>query len=138
MTITCNIKHSPKLPCMVSCYTHSSIERMKQNIEKNRKVNISVRRRTKTTIDISLWFDEDSFAVAHIPTGAERFKFVEASQYSFFDSASETRYYFRISKKQNLPELKEYLELVLKELNLSLETLVVDMNIIGIDELKAA
>ena len=138
MTITWNIKHYPKPPCMVSCYTHSSIERMKQNIEKNRKVNISVRRHTKTTIDISLWFDEGSFAVAHIPTGAERFKFVEASQYSFFDSASETRYYFRISKKQNLPELKEYLELVLKELNLSLETLVVDMNIIGIDELKAA
>lgn len=138
MTITWNIKHSPKLPCMVSCYTHSNIERMKQNIEKNRKVNISVRRRTKTTIDISLWFDEDSFAVAHIPTGAERFKFVEASQYSVFDSASETRYYFRISKKQNLTELKEYLELVLKELNLSLETIVVDMNIIGIDELKAA
>lgn len=133
-----NIKHSPKPPCVVSHYMHGSISRMKQNIEKSGRVNISVNRRTKTTIDISLWFDEDSFAVAHIPTEAERFKFVEASQYSFFDSASETRYYFRISKKQNLPELKEYLELVLKELNLSLETLVVDMNIIGIDELKAA
>ena len=138
MKINWNIKHSPKPPCVVSCYMHGSVARMKQNIEKAGRVNISVNKRTKTTLDIHLWFDEDSFAVAHIPAGAERFKFVEASQYSFFDDASETRCYFRISKKQNLPELKEYLELVLKELNLSLETLVVDMNIIGIDELKSA
>ena len=138
MTIIWNIKHSPKPPCTVSCYMYGSIERMKQNIEKNRKVNISVRRRTKTTLDISLWFDDDSFAIAHIPAGAERFKFVESSDYSFFDGTRHEHQYFRISKKQSLPELKEYLELVLHELNLSLDTLVVDMNIIGIDELKTA
>jgi hypothetical protein len=47
-------------------------------------------------------------------------------------------HYFRISKKQNLSELKEYLELVIAELNLSVDTLNVDMNIIGVEELKAA
>ena len=138
MNITWNIKHSPQPPCMVSHYMHSDIKRMKRNIEESGRAYVSINRRTKTTLDIQLWYDDDSFAVAHIPTGAEKFKFVEASQYSFFDSASETRYYFRISKKQNLPELKEYLSLVLGELKLSLSTLTVDMNIIGIEELKEA
>ena len=133
-----NIKHSPQPPCVVSCYMHGDVNRMKRNIEQNGTAHISVRKRTKTTVDIDLWYDEDRFAVAHIPTGAEKFKFVEASQYSFFDCASSTRHYFRISKKQNLQELKEYLELVLGELNLSVDTLNVEMNIIGVEELKAA
>ena len=85
-----------------------------------------------------MWFDEDSFTIAYILKGAEKFKFVEASQYSFFDSSNSVRYYFRISKKQNLPELKEYLELVLCDMKLSNETIVVDMNIIGVENLKSA
>lgn len=137
MNINWNIKYSPQPTRMVSHYMFSNLNRMKQNIEKAGRVNISVTKRTKTTVEICMWFDEDSFTVAHIPNGAEKFKFVEASQYSFFDSANSVRYYFRISKKQNLPELKEYLELVLQQLNLSLLTLVVDMNIIGVENLKS-
>lgn len=138
MEIIWNVKNSPKPPCVVSHYLYGDVNRMKRNIAENGQVYFSVNRRTKTTLDICLFYDQDSFAVAHIPAGAEKFKFVEASHYSFFDSASSTRSYFRISKKQGLPELKEYLELVLAELNLSIDTLNVDMNIIGIDELKAA
>ncbi len=138
MEINWNIKHSPKPPCMVSHYLHGDVARMKQNIEKAGRANISVRKRTKTTLDINLWFDRDDFGVAHIPAGAEKFKFVETTDYSFFDSRAHTHQYFRISKKQGLSALKEYLELVLKELNLSIETLVVDMNIIGVEELNEA
>ena len=138
MDIIWNVKNSPKPPYMVSSYMHGDINRMKRNISEHRRAYVSVSRRTKTTLDIRLFYDEDSFAVAHIPKGAEKFKFVEASQYSFFDSCSSIRSYFRISKKQGLPELKEYIEFVLAELNLSIDTLNVDMNIIGIDELKAA
>lgn len=138
MEIIWNVKNSPKPPCVVSHYMYGDVNRMKRNIAVNGRAYFSVNRRTKTTLDICLFYGQDSFAVAHIPAGAEKFKFVEASQYSFFDSASSTRFYFRISKKQGLSELKEYLELVLAELNLSIDTLNVDMNIIGIDELKAA
>ena len=107
-----------------------------RNIEENGKVFISVNRRTKTTLAINLFYGDDSFGVAHIPAGAEKFKFVEA----YFDGifSSSLNHYFRISKKQNLSELKEYLELVIAELNLSVDTLNVDMNIIGVEELKAA
>lgn len=138
MEIQFNIKHTPNPPCMVSHLMYGNVNRMKQNIERTGKANISVRRRTKTTLDINLWFDEDDFCVAHIPAGAEKFKFVETTEYNFFDSHAHTHHYFRISKKQNLPELKEYLELVLKELNLSVETIEVYMNIIGVEELNAA
>ena len=131
-----NIKHSPKPPCMVSHYAHADVLRMKQNIEQSKTVYISVRKRTKTTLDINLYHGKDDFTVAHIPAGAEKFKFVEA----YFDGifSSSLNHYFRISKKQNLSELKEYLELVIAELNLSVDTLNVDMNIIGVEELKAA
>lgn len=136
MNINWNIKYSPQPTCVVSRYVFANIQRMRRNIEGSGKVNVSVSRRTKTTLDIHFWYDKDSFAIAHIPAGAEKFKFVEASQYSFFDSSNSTRYYFRISKRQGLPELKEYISFVLGELNLSLDTLAVDMNIIGIKELK--
>ena len=138
MEIKFNVKHSPKPPCSVSCYTHGDMRGMKWNIEKSGKVNVTVSSRTKTSINIEVWFDEDSFAVAHVPSGAERFKFVEAANHSVFSNNDELRYYFRIGKKQGLAELKEYLSLVLCELDFSLDTLVVDMNIIGIDELKEA
>ena len=138
MNINWNIKYSPQPHCVVSHYMFSNINRMRQNIEKTGRVNISVTQRTKTTVEIHMWFDEDSFTIAYILKGAEKFKFVEASQYSFFDSSNSVRYYFRISKKQNLPELKEYLELVLCDMKLSNETIVVDMNIIGVENLKSA
>ena len=129
-----SIKHSPKPPCMVSYYAHGNIFRMKRNIEESKTVHVSVRRRTKTTLDINLHLGEDDFSVAHIPDGAEKFKFAEA----YFDGVFDSRlnYYFRISKKQNLPELKEYLELVIAEFKLSIDTLNVDMNIIDVEELS--
>lgn len=133
-----NIKYSPKPPCVVSHYLYGDVNRMKRNIEENGKVFISVNRRTKTTLAINLFYGDDSFGVAHIPAGAEKFKFVETSDYSFFSASSSTHQHFRISKKQGLSELKEYLELVMDELKLSVDTLNVDMNIIGIDELKVA
>ena len=121
---------------MVSHYAHADVLRMKQNIEQSKTVYISVKKRTKTTLDINLYHGKDDFAVAHIPAGAEKFKFVEAYFNGIFSSS--LNHYFRISKKQNLSELKEYLELVIAELNLSVDTLNVDMNIIGVEELKAA
>lgn len=136
MNYNWNIKHNPKPPCVVSYYAYADINRMKQNIEESKTVYVSVRKRTKTTLDISLYHGKDDFAVAHIPAGAEKFKFVEAYFNGIFSSS--LNHYFRISKKQNLSELKEYLELVIAELNLSVDTLNVDMNIIGVEELKAA
>ena len=135
MKIDWKIEYLQKFP-NVSSYMYGSVDRMKQNIRTNKKVFVSVNRRTKTTVNIELFYDEDSFSVAHIPAGAERFKFVEATDYSFFSGRSETRHYFRISKKQGLSELKKYLELVLNELCLDLDNIQVEMRIIGIDELK--
>ena len=137
MNVVWNIKYSPQPPCVVSHYMHGDIRRMKQNIENAGKAHISVTQRTKTTVNIHVWFDNDCFTIAYIPKGAEKLKFVEASQYSFFDCESSTRQYFRVSKKQNLPELKEYLGLVLRDMKLSIETIVVDMNIIGVESLKS-
>ena len=81
MNITWNINHLPQQQNCVTCYAHSDIKRMKGNIEQSGSVNVSVKRRTKTTLDINIRYDEDRFSVAHIPAGAERFKFVE----SYFD-----------------------------------------------------
>ena len=136
MNYNWNIKYSPCPPCIVSHYAHANINNMKRNIEESKTVYVSVRKRTKTTLDINLYHGKDDFAVAHIPAGAEKFKFVEAYFNGIFSSS--LNYYFRISKKQGLSELKEYLELVIAELNLSVDTLNVEMNIIGIEELKAA
>lgn len=135
MKINWNIKQMPKPACVVSCYRHGDKQRMKKNIEANGSVNISVRQRTKTSLEISMWYDDDSFTVAHVPVGAEHLKFVE----SYFDGvfSSGMRYSFRISKKQGMNELKEYLGLVLGEMNFSLDVLNVNMNIIGVEALAA-
>ena len=47
-------------------------------------------------------------------------------------------YYFRISKKQNMAALKYYLKQVLDELHLNIDTLTVNLKIIGVDALKDA
>ena len=119
---------------MVSHYAHADVLRMKQNIEQSKTVYISVRKRTKTTLDINLYHGKDDFAVAHIPAGAEKFKFVEAYFNGIFSSS--LNHYFRISKKQNMAALKYYLKQVLDELHLNIDTLTVNLRIIGVDALK--
>lgn len=133
MRIFWNIKHRPKPACTVSCYKHSDVKRMKQNIEKQHTVNITVSYRTKTSVSISLWYDDDTFTVAHIPVGGEKFKYVEQYFDGVFDSGM--RYYFRISKKQGMTELKEYLTMVLTDMNLSVDSLNVNLSIVGVDAL---
>lgn len=133
--LVCNVQHAPQPQGMVSHVMFADVNRLKQNIESTGKVNVTVRGRTKTTVEIDLWHGEDCFTVAHIPNGAEMFKFVEVNESSFFDSGIHTRYYFRISKKQNLNELKEYLFLVIRQLDLKIDTVTADINIIGVETL---
>lgn len=137
MKLNWNIEFIPALP-LCSHIMNSKLERMRRNIEQSGRVNISVLRRTKTTLDIRMSYLDDSFAVAYIPKGGEHLKYVEATSYSFFDSASSTRYYLRVSKRQNIDALKEYLSLVLAEMELNVDVLQVDLKIFGIEELKTA
>ena len=80
-----------------------------------------------------MWYDDDTFTVAHIPVGGEKFKYVEQYFDGVFDSGM--RYYFRISKKQGMTELKEYLTMVLTDMNLSVDSLNVNLSIVGVDAL---
>ena len=136
MKINWNIEHLEKLPYSVLSYIYSDINRMRHNIKKNKKCFIHVCLHTKMSLDITMRYDEDAFCVAYIPAGAEKFKFVENTQYSFFDNGRHTSHYFRFSKKQNLKHLKEYLELVIAEMKLDVDELEVCMTIRGIEGLK--
>ena len=46
-----------------------------------------------------------------------------------------TRHYFKLSKTQGLPELKEYLSLILNELVPGIESLSVDMTLYKLPEI---
>lgn len=138
MEIKWNITHRPTMGTVVYSYMSGKVGALIDSINQTGVANITVEAHTKTSLNIEVWHEEVRFCVAHIPAGAERFKFVETSSYCYFDSRTHTRHYFRISKKQNMEALKHYLALVLGELGLKCDTLTVNLDIIGVDALQEA
>ena len=135
MNITWNIEKHDKLPMCSSSSMYPNMGAMKCDIEETGRMFISVEKRTKTTLDITLSSDKvGAFGVAHIPTGAEHLKYHHVSSDNYFHGHQELDY-FKLTKKQGLEELKFYLERVIDGLKLNVEDLTVIMNIWKVDEL---
>lgn len=135
-TITYNIKKFDSTPMCHSFSMYPSQKEMKKEIEEYGEVIISVEKRTKTTLDISMSSrNVHSFSVAHIPSGAEHLKFHHVSSDNYFQGHRELDY-FKLTKKQGMNELKYYIERVIDELNIQRQDLYVDMYIYDIAELE--
>jgi len=141
MKINYQVEHFK--PSDFYCESYSSganVNRMRQDIRSCGVAVVLVGKRTKTTLNLTLYSNEghheDSFGIAHIPSGAEKFKFVHTEQYNYLWGKTDIRDHFRLTKKQGLSELKEYLSLVLAELNLNMDELTVKIRIKDIPELN--
>ena len=123
----------------VSYCMFSDVKRLVASIRSCGKVIFSVAKRTKTSLFIQVFSGEtacaDSFAVAHIPKGAEDLKYVKASSYNPFSGERSERSYLRLSPKQGMPELKRYLSAVLEQMGLGVENLDVEVSISNVHEL---
>lgn len=147
MEIKWNIERMPK-PKMALFVSDSRCrrQRMVENIKRDCTVDVTVSERTKTSLNVSVSHDNDpasgepaydKFYVSQIPPGCSEMNFVE----KYFDNPfgpGHYCYYFRISKKQNMAALKYYLKQVFDELHLNIDTLTVNLRIIGVDALKDA
>ena len=138
MNITWNTRRENSLS--VSSYVFANVEKLKEGIRRTGTVSFVVRHQTKTSVAIEISCPEESkghnFDVAYIPYGAEKFKFHDKVTYGVFDSKPRERHYFKIGKKQGLPELKEYLGLVLHELLPDMESLTAELVLYKLPEIE--
>lgn len=127
MNIDWNIIHTGGLT--ISAYVFASVQNFVKGIRETGTADFVVRHNTKTTLDIEISYPggRDNFRVGYIPPGAEKFKFQKSTSRSIFDGTSRSRYHFKLTKAQGLPELKEYLTLVLKSLVSDMEDLKVNL-----------
>lgn len=115
MDIQWNIQRAQGLS--ISSYAFASVKKLVEDIRETGKADILVKHNTKTSLSITISSTKDagqSFHIGYIPAGAEKFKFHTTTTTGIFDNVPHTRHYFKLSKTQGLPELKEYLALVLQ------------------------
>ena len=139
MNITWNTRRENNL--CVSSYVFANVEKLKEGIRRTGTVSFVVRHQTKTSVAIEISCPEEeskghNFDVAYIPSGAEKFKFHNKVTYGVFDSKPRERHYFKIGKKQGLPELKEYLGLVLNELLPDMESVTAELVLYRLPEIE--
>ena len=126
MKVNYSVKEMPSCVSYIVC---GNTRQMIEDIEKSGEVDFYIHRQTKTSLNVSIQSGENSFVIGHIPHGAEKFKFLTQTSYSFLDYKQHERNYFKITKKQGLNELKEYLFYVLKEINFNREELTANIYI---------
>ena len=137
MKIQWNIRRYDGLS--ISSYAFASVKKLVEDIRETGKADILVRHNTKTSLSITISSTKDagqSFHIGYIPAGAEKYKFHAATTTGIFDNVPRTRHYFKLTRTQGLPELKEYLSFVLDELVPGVESLTVNMTLYKIPELK--
>lgn len=71
---------------------------------------------TKTRLSISLRHGNKTINVNFIPSGSEGLKFDAEKGTNWFSGNSSTRQYFKISKKQGLPQVEQHLKNIMKHL----------------------
>ena len=137
MNITWNIKRANSL-CIFS-YAFASVDRLRLGIRETGIADFLIRHQTKTSLNIEISTPKDggrdNFCVGYVPKGAEKFKFHEKTTLGIFDSTPHTRSYFKLTKTQGLPELKEYLSLVLQELVPNMENITVNLTLYKLPEI---
>lgn len=139
MNINWNVKSTGGLT--ICSYAFSDVRRLVNDIRESGTVDFVVRHDTKTSLDIELSCPKDDsrdcFAVAHIPPGAEKFKFHERRISNIFDGKVHVRKLFKLTKTQGLEELKEYLSLILQQLIPDQQDLSVNLFLYKVPELAA-
>jgi hypothetical protein len=139
MEINWNIKHTSGLT--ISYYAFSDVKRLISRIRETLTADFVVRHETKTSLSAEISCTggdgHDSFAVGHIPKGGEKFKYHERTVHNIFYGTTATRRYFKLTKTQGLPELKEYLRLVLLELMPDVPSLTVNLTLYRVPELES-
>lgn len=136
MNIQWNIRRADGLS--ICSYYLASVKKLVEDIRETGKVDILVMHHTKTSLSITISSTEDAgqcFRIGYIPTGAEKYKFHAATTTGIFDNISRTRHYFKLTRTQGLPELKEYLSIVLDELVPGMESLSVDVTLYKLPEI---
>lgn len=99
MNINWIINYEKRLP--ISCAMFGDVNVLRSRIEESGELFVSVKNRTKTTLDIVLGNGNQVFGVAHVPSGCENLKFHYTSSHSYFHGFQEL-YYFKLTKKQLL------------------------------------
>lgn len=138
MNVDWNIIHTGGLT--ISAYVFASVKNLVKGIRETGTADFVVRHHSKTTLDIEISYPggEDNFKVAHIPPGAEKFKFQKRTIRSIFDGSSHILHHFKLTKTQGFPELKEYLSVVLDNLALDMEELKVNLFLYQMPEFENA
>lgn len=135
MNVNWNITKSNGLT--ISHYAFANANKLREGIRETKTVQFVVFPCTKTSLNIEISCSQKNeghnFLVGYIPAGAEKFTFHKRTTCGIFDGVPHTRYHFKLTKKQGLPELKEYLSLVLKDYVPDVEKLDADILLYHID-----
>lgn len=138
MNINWNVRRENSL--CISSYAFANVKTLKESIRRTRSVCFVARHCTKTSLSIEISCPADggkhNFDVAYIPAGAEKYKFHRKVIHGIFDSKPRERHYFKIGKKQGLPELKDYLGLVLGELLPDVSELIAEIVLYKLPEIN--
>ena len=127
-------------PCSVSHFIFGNVQTLLTGIRNGRKAVFSIERHTATSLEITISApqpdNENCFAVAYVPKGAEGLKYLVSRQHNFFSGKTEERSYLKLTKAQRLPELKQYITAVLENLFTDMEEIDAELIIWGIPELE--
>jgi hypothetical protein len=137
MKINWNTRRADGL--VISANSRASMQKLAEGIRQCKAADFDVRHCTKTSLDIEISTPaapEHNFRVALIPKGAEKFKFHHQRETNVFDGTTAIRERFKLTKDQGLPELKEYLSLVLKNLVPGEEELTATIHLYKTPELE--
>ena len=140
MTIDWNIDKTSNL--VISSYAFAKAANLAADIRATGTVDFLARHYSKTAVDVEISCQRgdgsNNFTVAHIPKGAEKFSFLGTTSRNIFDGNVTARHYFRLTKKQGLEELKEYLRLVLEQMLPDVEHLEATLTLYKVPELETS
>ena len=139
MKINWTITREPKKNS-VTIIVFSDPKRLAESIRQTGKAVFTVEKHTKTSLFIQIHSSEktivDSFAVTHVPKGAEDLKYVRGRSVSFMGGEMHENNYLRIGKTQGLPELKRYITAILEQYLPGTESLDIELIIRDVPELE--
>ncbi len=139
MNIDWNIQHLQK-GYIHSATSYANVKELVRGISESGIADFFVRHETKTSLNIEIsspGAPGHSFGVALVPPGAEKFKFLDRSHYNIFTDETTATKQFRLTRTQGLPELREYLSLVLSWLVPGADALKVNVTLYQLPELAA-
>lgn len=78
-------------------------------------ITVELYMHTKTRVSISLRHTDKSIGVNYAPAGSENLKFDIETGTNWFSGNTSSKKYFKLSKKQCLPQLEQHLKNIVKD-----------------------